>query len=92
METTILYHGFIPRAQHYPATFRTTFKPTDNWLHGIHETEKIPLLKMKKSKHNLAGFRFDFWFRMPGFADIWHGVSIGDTCIVRCKKTKRVTL
>lgn len=43
----------------------------------------------KKGYHNIAGTRYDVWFRdMDG--NRWHGYQIGDnTQIVHCKKLKR---
>lgn len=42
----------------------------------------------KKSRHNIAGSRYDVWFDGPdGF--IWHGVNYGkNNQIVHCKRTK----
>jgi hypothetical protein len=39
------------------------------------------------SRHNIAGRRYDVWFRFEG--QPWHGVQYGDnTQIVHCKRTK----
>lgn len=84
----LLYHAFIPKPLEYRLTFRHYHKPENHWL-TTPEGVRIPLLASKKSRHNVAGFRWDFWFQFPGSKIIWHGVSIGDTCLVRCKQTKR---
>ena len=44
--------------------------------------------KIALGKHNMAGKRYDYWFKGPdGF--IWHGYTIGDnTQIAHCKRTK----
>ena len=42
---------------------------------------------LKKSRHNFARVRYDFWFPFEGYW--WHGYQIGDnTQIARCKRTK----
>ena len=43
---------------------------------------------IKKSFHNIARWRYDFWFTGPDKAT-WHGVQYGDnTQIAHCKRTK----
>lgn len=40
-------------------------------------------------RHNIAGWRYDVWFKGPDGYE-WHGVTYGDnTQICRCKRTKR---
>ena len=42
----------------------------------------------KKSRHNIAGSRYDVWFQGPDGAT-WHGVQYGDnTQLLHCKRTK----
>lgn len=43
---------------------------------------------VRKSRHNMAGNRYDVWFRGPDGKQ-WHGVQYGDnTQICRCRRTK----
>lgn len=45
--------------------------------------------QIKIGSHNMAGRRFDFWFK-DHRGDEWHGVQIGDnTQIARCRRLKR---
>lgn len=47
----------------------------------------IPSGALKRSRHNIAGWRYDVWFPFDGY--LWHGVQYGDnTMIVHCKRTK----
>ena len=40
-----------------------------------------------RSKHNLAGYRYDYWFRLD--ETIWHGYSCGkETNPITCRATK----
>lgn len=52
-------------------------------------TLKFPVTTSRKSWHNMAGSRWDFWFNGPdGF--VWHGYTIGDwTQIAHCKSTNK---
>lgn len=44
----------------------------------------------RKSRHNIARWRYDVWFRVPNDVFLWHGVQYGDnTQIVHCKRTKQ---
>lgn len=41
----------------------------------------------KRSRHNIARWRYDVWFPFDGY--LWHGVTYGDnTQICHCRKTK----
>lgn len=41
-------------------------------------------------RHNMAGKRYDVWFRVENDPYVWHGVTYGDnTQICHCKRTKR---
>lgn len=51
-------------------------------------TLKIKIRSIKKSYHNIASQRLDFWF-VQDFK-IWHGYTIGhNTQIAHCKVTKQ---
>ncbi len=52
-------------------------------------TYKFPITRQRFSFHNMAGRegRIDLWFNFDG--SIWHGVNIGDSEIVHCRRTKR---
>jgi hypothetical protein len=56
-----------------------------NWLGSLN----FLVYHVKKSRHNIARFRYDVWFYGPdGF--IWHGVQYGDnTQICHCRRTKK---
>jgi hypothetical protein len=55
-----------------------------NWPGSL----KIDCFKSKISRHNLAGKRYDVWFKAAG--KYWHGVTYGDnTQICHCRTTKR---
>lgn len=46
--------------------------------------------KADRKRHNIARWRYDTWFRLPGDEFIWHGVRYGDnTQILHCRRTKR---
>jgi hypothetical protein len=43
---------------------------------------------VRRGRHNIAGARWDAWFRGPE-GHTWHGVMLGHhTQIIRCKRTK----
>lgn len=47
-----------------------------------------PVLRAKTSFHNLAGVRYDYWFRIHD-GTLWHGYTVGDnTQIAHCKRVK----
>lgn len=47
----------------------------------------FPVGSFKTGRHNVAGFRFDVWFRGPDNAT-WHGVQYGrNTEILHCRRT-----
>lgn len=50
-------------------------------------TLTFPVARVKRSPHNVAQYRYDFWFTCDG--DTWHGVQYGDnTQIAHCRRTK----
>ena len=52
----------------------------------------FPVCEPRKSRHNIARWRYDAWFKGPdGF--VWHGVQYGDnTQLCHCKRTKETSL
>lgn len=55
-----------------------------NWPGSL----SLPVLSHTKGKHNLAGVRYDVWFRDRTGA-LWHGTQYGDdTMICHCKRIK----
>lgn len=52
-------------------------------------TLKFAVYGVRKSWHNFAGSngRRDCWFNGPD-GHVWHGVSIGDMDLIRCRRTK----
>lgn len=52
-------------------------------------TLKFAVYGVRKSWHNFAGHngRRDCWFNGPD-GHVWHGVSIGDMDLIRCRRTK----
>ena len=68
------YTGFI-----YPKNARLI-----NWP----GTLSIPIRVVKVGRHNIAGCRFDVWFKLHG--QEWHGVQYGaNTQICHCRRIKR---
>lgn len=60
----------------------TTHKMT-NWPGSL----SLPVYRVKKGHHNIAGTRHDFWFALAG--DTWHGVQYGEsTQIAHCRRLK----
>ena len=54
-----------------------------NWIGNL----CIKIGTLKKSRHNIARVRYDFWFVFDGH--VWHGVQYGDnTQIAYCRQTK----
>ena len=50
-------------------------------------TLKIPCFRWSKGRHNIAGVRYDVWFRFDN--QLWHGVTYGNnTQICHCKRLK----
>jgi len=48
-------------------------------------TFKLPVLAMKRGRHNVAGVRTDVWFIFNG--QRWHGTRMGDNgTYVRCRR------
>jgi len=51
-------------------------------------TYKVNVWSSKTGRHNIAGKRYDVWFKGPD-GHYWHGVTYGDyTQICHCKRTK----
>jgi hypothetical protein len=49
----------------------------------------FPIRRVTRGYHNMAGCRYDVWFKFEGF--VWHGVQYGDnTQICHCERTKEV--
>ena len=62
-----------------------TDKAITNWPASL----SFPVLSRTTGRHNIAGVRYDVWFRGPDGAT-WHGVQYGDnTQICHCKRTKQ---
>jgi len=69
----VLYLSMIPDTDYY----------VSNWP----GTLKLPIHAMSKGRHNIAGVRYDVWFRFSGCN--WHGIQYGDnTQICHCKRLK----
>lgn len=47
------------------------------------------VVAVTRGRHNIARSRYDAWFVLPGDDCLWHGVNIGDSQILRCRRTKR---
>lgn len=59
----------------------------DDRLTGWAGTLTFPIGQRKTGRHNIAGRRYDLWFRGPDNRT-WHGVRYGDnTQIVHCRRT-----
>ena len=59
-----------------------------NWPGSL----KFTVTKLTKGKHNIAGCRYDAWFKVPNGDkyDLWHGVQYGDnTQILHCKRVNQ---
>lgn len=78
---TILYlQDPTARAGSFPLGVYTV----SNW----YESLTFPVGRVKVGRHNIAGKRYDFWFKGPDGAT-WHGVNYGDnTQIAYCRRTK----
>lgn len=56
-----------------------------NWAGSL----SFKVINYRRSKHNIAGVRYDVWFRDDDGA-IWWGVNYGhNSQITRCRRTKR---
>ena len=65
---------------------RITLYDTDKGVSNWPGTLKFAVLRRSKSRHNIAGWRYDLWFRDSEGAE-WHGVRYGDmTQLVHCKR------
>lgn len=54
-----------------------------NWPGSL----KFENVYVRTGRHNIAGHRYDTWFKFEGFW--WHGVTYGDnTEVCHCKRTK----
>lgn len=48
------------------------------------------VLEQRKSKHNFAGVRYDYWFK-DRMGSLWHGYTVGNnTEIAHCRRLKGV--
>lgn len=66
-----------------PGTFNVLSGQVSNWP----GTLKFPVHVVHRSHHNLARYRYDFWFTCEG--QTWHGYQVGDnTQIAHCRRTK----
>jgi hypothetical protein len=61
-----------------------TRRMISNWPGSL----RVAPVKVKTSHHNIGRTRNDVWFRIPADPYWWHGVNIGDSDILRCKRTK----
>jgi len=65
------------------AAMRRDKNRVTNWIGNL----SIKIGTIKKSSHNIARNRYDFWFVFDGH--VWHGVQYGaNTQIAHCKQTK----
>ena len=65
--------------------FDESKKTVTNWPASL----VFKVLNIRKSWHNFAGVRYDYWFIFDGY--VWHGYTIGDsTQIAHCKRTKQL--
>lgn len=65
------------------ATLYLAGENVTNWLGSL----KIRVMRQTEGRHNIAGVRYDVWFRFEG--ESWHGTQYGDfTQIVHCKRIK----
>ena len=65
------------------------FTPKNGKLTNCNGTFEIPITRIKRGRHNVAGYRYDVWFKLGGRE--WHGVTIGDNtqiCRVKAVKSK----
>lgn len=55
-----------------------------NWPGSL----KFRVVEKRKSRHNIAGVRYDVWFH-DRHGKTWHGVQYGNnTQVVRCRRLK----
>lgn len=83
----MLYLSFnFPRPMEYHkriGTYSVNNGKVTNWP----GTLSIPIHTVKVGHHNMAGRRYDVWFKFRGKE--WHGVQYGDnTQIVHCNRLK----
>lgn len=54
-----------------------------NWPGSL----SLPVLSLKRGSHNWRNVsRVDVWYVFEGY--VWHGVQLGDSEIIRCKRTR----
>lgn len=57
------------------------------WITNWPGTLKFNATCVRKGRHNIAGTRYDVYFRVNGAE--WHGVQYGEnTQLLRCKRTR----
>lgn len=61
------------------------------WVTNWPSTLRVRVLRGVRGEHNIAGHRYDIWFRIPGDPFVWHGTQYGEwTQLVRhAKRTKK---
>ena len=66
------------------ATLYLTPTAITNWPNSL----RFNYGEVRVGRHNMAGKRYDVWFRGPDGAD-WHGVQYGDnTQLLHCRRLK----
>lgn len=67
---------------------RFGFHPYNYFVINWPSSLEIKCYYHNKGKHNMAGTRYDVWFKFEGY--VWHGVQYGEnTQLCHCKKTKQ---
>jgi hypothetical protein len=63
---------------------------TDHEVTNWPGTLRFPVLERRRSYHNMAGRngRTDVWFKDEQ-GNRWHGVNIGDSQVLRCRRVAR---
>lgn len=67
---------------------RTTLYLSDGVVTNWPGTLKLTPHRASKGRHNIGRTRVDVWFREDEFGSEWHGVNIGDSDILHCRKVK----
>jgi hypothetical protein len=67
---------------------RTTLYLSDGVVGNWCGTLKLIPCKVRNGRHNIGRTRVDVWFREDEFGSEWHGVNIGDSEILHCRKLK----
>jgi len=66
---------------------RITLYLTGSTLSNWPGTLNFTVQKVRVGRHNMAGKRYDVWFKVDG--EQWHGVQYGDnTQLCHCKRSK----